>query len=86
MLFVLVLDDITTEVLAGNKRGITWRMMEVLQDTDYVDDIYLLANMYSDMQQKITSIDQVSERAGLKTKEMHINPKSFTPFRVQGQN
>jgi hypothetical protein len=35
-------------------------------------------------------LDQVSERAGLKinilrTKEMRINPKSFTPLRVQGK-
>jgi hypothetical protein len=43
------------------------------------------------MQEKFARLDQVSERGRLKinilkTKEMHINPKSFTLLRVQGQN
>jgi hypothetical protein len=84
MLFVLVLDDIVIEVLAGSKRRIILRMMELLEDLDYAEDIFLLANRYSDMQEKITRLDQVSERAGLKiiilkTKEMHVNPKIFHP-------
>jgi hypothetical protein len=51
-LFLLILDRVTKRVKGLGKRGIQWSMKERLEDLDYADDICLLAQRSSDMEEK----------------------------------
>ena len=42
-LFLLVIDWIMRRTVSGTRKGISWRMMETLEDLDYADDIVLLS-------------------------------------------
>jgi hypothetical protein len=65
------------KTLGNRKRGIQWGMKDRLEDLDFADDICLLSQRYSDMEDKLIRLRE-AKLAGLninvnKTKEMRIN-------------
>jgi hypothetical protein len=52
-LFLLILYRVMKIVKGFRKRGIQWSMKERLEDLDYADDISLLAQRYSDVEEKL---------------------------------
>jgi hypothetical protein len=66
LLFLAVMDKVMRAVIAGNVRGITWKLTQTLQDLDYADDTCLLSHKFVYMQDKINDLQQESIKAGLK--------------------
>jgi hypothetical protein len=76
-IFLLVLDNVMRKTLGNRKRGTQWGMRDGLEDLDFADDKCLLSQRYSDMKDKLISL-QEAELAELninvkKTKDMRIN-------------
>jgi len=64
------------------KSGIQWRMKEILEDLDNADDIFLLAQRFYDMEEKLKRLKEEAELAGLhtninKTKGMRVNTSNM---------
>ena len=59
------------------KRGIQWSMKERLENLDYADDIFLLAQRFCDMKEKLKRLKEEAELVGL-----HINIKKTKGMRV----
>jgi Reverse transcriptase (RNA-dependent DNA polymerase)/Domain of unknown function (DUF6451) len=90
LLFLLVLDEVLSNTLDNKRRGILWKLTEVLEDLDYADDIALLSHKHSDMQSKIDDLVLESAKCGLKvnvskTKDIRINNTSSEPFKINGE-
>jgi len=47
------------------QRGIQWSMKERLEDLDYADDICLLVQSFSDMEEKLKRLKEEAESADL---------------------
>jgi hypothetical protein len=78
IIFLLVLNNVTRNTLGNRKRVIEWGMKDRLEDLDFVDDICLLSQRYSDMKDKLIRLQQEAKLARLninvnKTKEMRTN-------------
>ena len=78
LLFIIALDWIMRKTVEEKKRGITWKMMEQLEDLDFADDICLLSHTYRDSQEKMERVAKYSGMLGLrinvkKTKSMVLN-------------
>ena len=63
------------------KRGITWTLIDTLEDLDFADDIVLLAHRHQGIQMKTNDLALISRQVGLnintdKTKLMKINARS----------
>ena len=59
-------------------RGLTWRLQESLEDTEYADDVCLVYHKYEHMQRKLDDLWKESRKAGLdinslKTEEIRVN-------------
>jgi hypothetical protein len=77
----VVLDGVLNEVFSKKARGISWRLTQTLEDTDYADNIFLLSRKWTDMQEKLDDLNYESKKIGLhinlaKTEDMRINNKS----------
>jgi hypothetical protein len=77
-IFLLALDEVMRRKLGASKREIKWGMRDRLDDLDFADDIYLLAQRFRDMEEKLRCIQEEAKVAGLninvnKTKEMRVN-------------
>ena len=94
LLFLLVLDDVMRNAIdVESSRGLLWNIFgERLEDLDFADDIALIAQTHSDMQNKLDKVIVESKKVGLnlnvaKTKEIRINDLSnCPPFQADGQN
>ena len=69
------------------KRGMQWSMKERLEDLDHADDICLLAQRFSDMEEKLKRLKEEAELPGLhininKTKGMRVNTSNMQKFRL----
>ena len=89
LLFLLSLDWVTKESLAGRRLGIRWTLLTQLEDLDYADDLCLLdlSKTFQQMKHKADRLSITSAKIGLnintkKTKQMRINPVSQMPLRV----
>ena len=63
--------------------------MRKLEDLDFADDLALLSHRLQDMQEKVNSLREASQRVGLrisqeKTKVMRINSRQETPVTIEG--
>ena len=72
------------ETTKAERRGITWTLTNVLEDIDFADDICLLSQSHSDMQQKTNDLNANGGCLGFKTstsktKETRMNSKSREP-------
>ena len=77
-LFIVALDWVMRKVVKGGRRGITWRLMEQLDDADFADDLCLMSYRHRDAEEKIERVASMGEKIGLKinedkTKSMMIN-------------
>ena len=85
-LFVLSLDWVTKESLAGQQLGIRWTLLTKLDDLEYADDI----STFQHMKRKTERLNNSSGKIGLKistkkTKQMGLNPTSLMSLFVNGQ-
>ncbi|XP_072906368.1 uncharacterized protein [Hemitrygon akajei] len=90
LLFLVVLDWVTRTAYAGSERGIQWTLTGKLEDLAFADDPALLSHRLQDMQKKVDSLGETSQRVGLKisqekTKVLRINNKQEEPLRIEGQ-
>jgi hypothetical protein len=70
------------------KTGMQWNMKEILEDLDYADDICLLVQRSSDMEEKLKRLKEEAESAGLhtdtnKTKGMRVNTSNTQKFSLE---
>ena len=73
------------------KRGITWTLMDTLEDLDFADDIVLLAHRHQDIQMKTNVVASIGRQVGLnistdKTKLMKINARSDQQVTIDNKN
>ena len=71
-------------------RGIVWGLVELLEDSDFADDIDLLSQYHRDIQQKTDLVDRTARTVGLKihpakTKFMKVKSRSRKPVTVRGK-
>lgn len=90
LLFNCVLDVVMNKA-TSHRRGITWGLQGRLEDLDYADDICLLTHTFSDMQSKLSLVQETASHAGLKinigkTKTMRINVNNVQLLSVQNQS
>ena len=89
LLFLVVLDWVTKTAYANSGKGIQWTLMRKLEDLDFADDLALLSHRLQDMQEKVNSLREASQRVGLrisqeKTKVMRINSGQDAPIIIEG--
>jgi hypothetical protein len=77
-LFLLVLDGILHRDLDGKKRGVTWRLKELLEGMKYVDNVCLISQRFKHMKRKLDDLWEESKKVGLvinssKTEEIRVN-------------
>ena len=65
LLFLLVLGGALRRALDGKKRGLIWRLKELLEDMEYADDICLVSHKYEHMQKKLDDLQEESKKVGL---------------------
>jgi hypothetical protein len=53
IVFLFVLDRVMRRMTGGRKRGIQWDMRDRLEDTDFTDDIHLLAQRFGNVEEKL---------------------------------
>ena len=63
--------------------------MRKLEDLDFADDLALLSHRLQDMQEKVNSLREASQKVGLrisqeKTKVMRINSRQEAPVTIEG--
>jgi len=68
-------------VIKGRNRGIQWRMMERLENLDFVVDICLLAQKSSDIKAETEKLEEEAAKVGLRinefiTKKIKVNPST----------
>jgi hypothetical protein len=47
------MDGVLRRDLDGKKRGLTWRLQELLENMEYADDVYLVSHKYERMCSKL---------------------------------
>jgi hypothetical protein len=70
------------------KTGTQWSMKERLEDLDYVDDIYLLAHRFYDMEEKLKRLEEEAKSTGLyininTTKGLRVKTSNTQKFRLE---
>jgi len=65
LLFLLVLDGVFRRALDGKKRGLTWRLIESMEDMEYADDICLVSHKYELTKKKLNDLQEESKKVGL---------------------
>jgi hypothetical protein len=87
-LFLLILDRVMKRVKGLRKKGIKWIMKERLEDLDFADDICLLAQRSSNMEEKLKRLKEEAELAELhininKRKGMTVNTSNTQKFNLE---
>ena len=91
LLFSLCIDWLMKRATVNVKRGITWTLMDTLEDLDFADDIVLLAHRHQDIQRKTNDVALIGRQVGLyintdKTKLMKINARSDQQVTIDNKN
>lgn len=81
MLFLLVIDFVMRRAMVGRNSGIPWTNENRLTDLNFADDIALLAETRSDIQQMTTRLADEAAKVGLK-----ISNRKTKTMRVHGAN
>ena len=81
LLFLIVIDWVMRKATSDRPRGIVWGLVELLEDSDFADDIDLLSQYHRDIQQKTDLVDRTARTVGLniyhaKTKRTKIKSSS----------
>lgn len=80
LLFLIIIDNSVRVTIQNKGRGLTWKLIETLEDLDYAVDVCLLAHTFKDMQANCAALQEEFVKASLqinlgKTKEMRDNDK-----------
>ncbi|XP_014476461.1 PREDICTED: uncharacterized protein LOC106745394 [Dinoponera quadriceps] len=67
-IFLAVLNEVMRNTTEGKKRDIQWGLTKRLKDLDFADNIYLLAQNYTDLEGKLRDLETEA-----RTTEMQIN-------------
>ena len=91
LLFSFCIDWLMKRVTMNVKRGITWTLMDTLEDLDFADDIVILAHRHQDIQMKTNDVALIGRQVGLnintdKTKLMKINARSDQQVTIDNKN
>ena len=65
-LFILAVDWLMKESTSGSTNGIQWTLWTQLDDLDFADDIALVSHNHSQMQDKTSTVNQLSGSIGLR--------------------
>ena len=79
------------QTTAGTSRGIRLTILRGLEDLDFADDIVLLSQRRTDMQEKTSALVEKAQSVGLrvskkKTKHMRVKTKSEEPIKLKDEN
>jgi hypothetical protein len=86
IVFLLVIDEALRKSTEGKNRGITLRMNEQLEDLVFADNVCLLSQRLTDMQEKTKDVEKIGKEVRLeinetKTKVMRINTLKMEKIR-----
>ena len=89
-LFLLVIDWVMRKTVEGERTGIRWNFISMLEDLDFADDIALLSSTMKHLQSKTTKLEDNAAKVGLKLngqkcKVMKVNSKSDDKLKAGGQ-
>ena len=59
------MDGVLRRALDGEKRGLTWRLQESLEDMECADDVCLVSHKYEHMCRKLDDLWKEPKKAGL---------------------
>lgn len=65
LLFLIIMDKVMRQTTLSKRRGISWGLVDRLEDIDYADDACLLTHNHKDMQDKIENLKEESAKVGL---------------------
>ena len=90
LLFLIGIDWIMRQTTARTSRGIRLTLYRGLEDLDFADDIVLLSQRQTDMQEKTTTLVEKAQSVGLrvskkKTKHMRVKTKSKEPVKLKDE-
>ena len=72
ILFLFVVDWVTTTTTLGRRSGIRWDFVSVLEDLDFKDDIALLSSKYEHIQEKMERLITEAGRIGYLSKMQSV--------------
>ena len=89
-LFILAVDWLMKESTSGSRNGIQWTLWTQLDDLDFADDIALVSHNHSQMQDKTSTVNQLSGSIGLrihpgKSKMLKIKTEDIQAITVGGK-
>ena len=89
-LFILAVDWLMKESTSGSRNGIQWTLWTQLDDLDFADDIALVSHNHSQMQDKTSTVKQLSGSIGLrihpgKSKMLKIKTEDTQAITVGGK-
>ena len=90
LLFLIVIDYVMRTATADKPRGLVWGLFHRLEDSDFADDLALLAHTHSDIQEKTDRVVSTAKKVGLKihaakTKVTKAKKKFRVPVTVEGE-
>ena len=84
------MDGVLRKALDGKKRGLTCRLQESLEDTEYADDVCLISHKYEHMCRKLDDLWKESkadlEINSSKTQEIRVNTIVKQRLRLNGED
>ena len=89
-LFILAVDWLMKESTSGSRNGIQWTLWTQLDDLDFADDIALVSHNHSQMQDKTSTVNQLSGSIGLcihpgESKMLKIKTEDIQAITVGGK-
>ncbi|KAK3775658.1 hypothetical protein RRG08_049838 [Elysia crispata] len=89
-LFILAVDWLMKESTSGSRNGIQWTLWTQLDDLDFADDTALVSHNLSQMQDKTSTVNQLSGSIGLrihpgKSKMLKIKTEDTQAITVGGK-
>ena len=90
LIFLIAIDWIMRRTTKDQRTGIQWTLLTQLEDLDFADDLALVSENHTHMQQKTDRLQTNSEQLGLKintgkTKTMRLNPSKQDPITLRGE-
>ena len=87
--YLLVIDWIMRRTTEKHQHGIQWTLTTRLEDLYFADEFALLSQNYRSMQSKLTRLEEISMKTGLrisksKTKMMRVNTKNAERIELDG--
>ena len=91
LIFSLCIAWLMKRATVDVKRGITWTLMDTLEDLNFTDDIVLLAYRHQDIQRTTNDVATIGRQVGLtintdKTKLMKIDARSDQQATIDNKN